>query len=268
MASTSDAGARNDEIARQDPTLPPQVEEQISQIEDNIHTLGVELHKLRKICPLIDEVPRISAMVDTAEDHRTEIRAIVRMIRDRLRVPFTIVETDFGDERVEHMQPGMLEARAKGGRTFLRSEIQHGPAADVSELGPSSSYALSVEYRDDSDYAEWKTPYKLQFTPDPHWRDSEGRPFPAVSVNVDEKGSVRGGYKQAMLHKEMGSTSHLDEETLAGPVPAESVRWTLKPASQEDTSPPSPGAVVRSSDVELISLPPVSRWDDELEGEE
>ncbi|KAI5983731.1 hypothetical protein EDC04DRAFT_2914732 [Pisolithus marmoratus] len=247
MASTSDVGARHYELSRQNSILPPEVEEQISQIEGHVHTLGVALHKLRKLCPLIEEIPRISALADTAEDRRTEIRANVRMIRDRLCVPFTIVETDFDNEWVECMQPTILEARLKGSLPFIRGEVQHGPAADVSKLGRSSSYSLAVEYRDDSDYAEWRTPYKVQFTPASHCRDSKGRPLPAVCVNVDEKGSVRGGYRQAMLHKEMDITLHLDEETL------------------KDTPLPPPGVVVRSSAVELKSLPPVTRVDDELE---
>lgn len=183
----------------------------------------------------------------------------------RFRVPFTFVETDFDNELG---RTGMLEARAEGGHTILRGEVQHDPTADVSELDPSSLYSLSVEYRDDSDYAEWRTPYALRFTPAPHCKDEKGRPLPAVCVGVDERGSVRGGYKQAMRHKEMEMTLYLDEQPLAGPVPAESVRWEMKPAEQRDTSPPPPGVVVRSSEVELISLPPVSRSDDESESPE
>lgn len=85
MASTPEVIARKEKIPRQTSVLPPEVEEQISEIENNVHTLGAALHKLRKICPLIEDIPRISALLDTAEDRRTEIRSIVRMIRDRLR---------------------------------------------------------------------------------------------------------------------------------------------------------------------------------------
>ncbi|KAI6008917.1 hypothetical protein F5J12DRAFT_927063 [Pisolithus orientalis] len=162
-------------------TIPPETKELISQIEGILHNLDVATRKLRKSCLPVEEIPRIGALLDTAEDRRTEIVA-----------------------------------------------------------------------NDDSDYAEWRTPYKVQFTPAPHCRDSKSRPFLAACVDVDEKVSVRGSYKQAMLHKETDLTLHLDEETSMGRVPAESVRWKLKLGKQNDIPPPPPGAVVRSSEVEPI----------------
>lgn len=245
-------------------TIPPETKELISQIEVLLHNLGVALHKLRKLCPPTEEVSPIRALVDAAEARRTEILANVRMIRDRLRVPFTFVETDFDNEWVDRMQPGIVEARGQDGHPFLRGEVQHGPVADVAKLGRNHPYSLSVEYQDDSDYAEWRAPYKVQFTPEPHCRDSQGRPFPAVCVNVNEKGSVQGSYKQTMLHKETGLVLHGDEKTLMGPVPAESVRWKLRPEKKNDTSAPPP-RVVGSAAAKLISRPPVARFDDELE---
>ncbi|KAG6330386.1 hypothetical protein ID866_8702 [Astraeus odoratus] len=255
MVSTSDT--QHDRHDRCTSALPPEIEEQISLVEHHVHALGVALHELRKMCPLIEDIPRIGALADTAEDNRTQIRENVRMIRDRLRVPFTIIEADFENEWAKKMKSGIVEARAKSGQVFMRGQVQHGPATDTSTLARGLPYSLSVEHSDDSDYSEWRAPYRVQFTPAAGVQDSEGHPFPAVCVEVDEKGMASCSYKEALRDRETGKTVEVDEETLKGPTPVESVDWKLQPVEKTTSNTPREPIprVVKSSSVELVDIP-------------